>query len=173
MKPGRSFCLLWRLSFKIHKLHCLRTSEEVLDLHQKKNMNSNESIIISFMLLYIALNCYAETIEDYICSQRFKGSRVDYKERSCIEGEAVGCEDPFPYHNMRDCLKDFYGQSNVCEQVKPCKNHGVCSPILTDNHTRTFKCECASTGFYGDRCDKKCPKDLSARNPKWLPCLQI
>ncbi|XP_055893106.1 uncharacterized protein LOC129927588 isoform X1 [Biomphalaria glabrata] len=114
-----------------------------------------------------------ETIEDYICTQRFKGCKVNYKERSCIEEEFVGCENPFPYKTKRECLRDFRGHGNICEYRKPCRNNGTCSPITTANHVRTFKCECAATGYYGDRCEHKCPKDLSAKEPKMLACLQI
>ncbi|KAK6980380.1 hypothetical protein BgiMline_021392, partial [Biomphalaria glabrata] len=48
-----------------------------------------------------------ETIEDYICTQRFKECRVNYKERSWIEEEFVGFENPFPYKTKRECLRDF------------------------------------------------------------------
>ncbi|KAI8783438.1 hypothetical protein BgiBS90_015054, partial [Biomphalaria glabrata] len=48
-----------------------------------------------------------ESIEDYICTQRFKGCRINYKERSCIEEEFMGCENPFSYETKRECLRDF------------------------------------------------------------------
>nr|KAI8767012.1 hypothetical protein BgiMline_004682 [Biomphalaria glabrata] len=85
-----------------------------------------------------------ETIGDYICTQRFKGCRVNYKEHSCIEEEFVGCENPFPYKTKRECLRDFRGHGNICEYR-----------------------------YYGDRCENKCPKDLSAKEPKMLAGLQI
>ncbi|XP_055897738.1 scavenger receptor class F member 2-like isoform X2 [Biomphalaria glabrata] len=100
-----------------------------------------------------------ETIEDYICTQRFKECRVNYKECSWIEEEFVGCENSFPYKTKRECLRDFRGHGNICEYRKPCRNNGNCSPITTSNHIGAFKCESAATGYYGDRCENKCPKD--------------
>ncbi|KAK7005248.1 hypothetical protein BgiMline_006811 [Biomphalaria glabrata] len=128
-----------------------------------------------------------ETIGDYICTQRFKGCRVNYKEHSCIEEEFVGCENPFPYKTKRECLRDFRGMASL---LSTCPNEwqvmatfvnivnhaeitALCSPITTSNHVPTFKCECAATGYYGDRCENKCPKDLSAKEPKMLAGLQI
>ncbi|XP_059147323.1 protein lin-12-like [Physella acuta] len=134
--------------------------------------NSNMHLLV-FATSILISSCFAETIQDYICSRKFQGFKVDYKKRSCVEGVAVGCENPFPYDNLKECMNDFNGKSNICERMKPCKNNGVCSPIMTENHTRTYKCECSNTGFYGKRCHIRCPKDLSAKAPKTLPCLKI
>ncbi|XP_005095776.1 uncharacterized protein LOC101862638 [Aplysia californica] len=130
-------------------------------------------VLTTFALCLIVISD-AETVQDYICSRRFRGYFVDYKRRTCVKKTAIGCHNPFPYQNRRECLNDFfYGRGNICEELKPCENDGVCSQVTTDDKGRTFKCECASTGFFGDRCEKRCPSDLSAKDPKTLPCLQI
>ena len=51
-----------------------------------------------------------ETVEDYICNQKFTGCRIDYKSRECVMEETVGCTNPFPYQNMVECLNDFHGR---------------------------------------------------------------
>ncbi|KAK0057762.1 hypothetical protein Bpfe_012718 [Biomphalaria pfeifferi] len=48
-----------------------------------------------------------ETIEDYFCSQRSKGCRVNYKERSCIEEEFVGCENYF-HTKLREKVSEIF-----------------------------------------------------------------
>lgn len=132
--------------------------------------------------VFFSLGCIAmanetdtiETVEDYICRTTFKGCRVDYKQRNCVTEEAVGCQNPFPYEDEKECWDDFFfGTGNICDKQKPCLHDGICMQVTEDNHGRTFKCECANTGYYGHNCEKKCPFDLSAMDPQTLPCLQI
>ncbi|KAK2563559.1 hypothetical protein P5673_013285 [Acropora cervicornis] len=45
-----------------------------------------------------------------------------------------------------------------CER-NPCKNNGFCVQLSGTKYPG-YRCECHGTGFFGPRCQKKCPKDV-------------
>jgi len=132
------------------------------------------------------LNNDTGTIQDYICSENFRGFKINYANRRCVQDARVGCANPFVYGTMYECLKDFRGRGNICDRrVSPCKNRGTCSSVVVEPKVmkrgltrrrspgRSFKCRCENTGHYGRSCHKKCPKNLSARTPDLQPCISI
>ncbi|XP_071087215.1 uncharacterized protein [Haliotis cracherodii] len=109
------------------------------------------------------------------CNQKFRGCKIDYSQRECLSGEAVGCKNPFPYSTLEECQKDFNGRLNICENLQPCENDGECLQVQSmdsDNQRqRGYKCDCHGTGFYGHRCEHKCSKHLSRDNLLTEACL--
>lgn len=124
-------------------------------------------------LLLITGEVAGENIQDYICSQQFTGYKIDYASRTCTRGHAAGCTNPFPYLTLEECLKDFHGKGNICDSIHPCQHGGACLQVTTDRSGRTFKCDCSATGFYGTRCQKLCPHDLSWKRPRQTACIEV
>jgi len=89
------------------------------------------------------------------CKKTFHGCTID--EGKCVCSRAKGCTNPFPYKNMKECKGDQMGKRNVCLH-DPCKN-GECTQVIHNpKGLRSYHCECAGSGYYGRRCQHKCPK---------------
>ncbi|PIK37323.1 putative zinc metalloproteinase-disintegrin agkistin isoform X1 [Apostichopus japonicus] len=89
----------------------------------------------------------------------WKGCTLEDKQCSCTESQ--GCETPYQYNTMEECLDAVYG--DVCKN-NPCLNNGVCSQAK-EHH---YECKCCGTGYYGRHCEIECPADLtSIPSEKW------
>lgn len=82
-----------------------------------------------------------------------KGCKVEKGE--CVCGRVAGCESPFPYNSHHQCSKDLQGNFNKCRRA-PCEN-GVCVQIKKSG-VRKWECSCSGSGYYGNRCQNKCPE---------------
>lgn len=52
--------------------------------------------------------------------------------------------------------------NNICSRA-PCFNKGICTQI---NPSPGYKCTCNGTGYYGPRCQRKCPQGFEAPNER-------
>jgi len=86
------------------------------------------------------------------CDKRFKGCSIEKGE--CVCGEQVGCANPYPYKDQRQCIKDIKGELDKCKR-EPCE-HGQCLQAKHDD-ARRWECFCSGSGFYGKKCEIKCP----------------
>lgn len=79
------------------------------------------------------------------------GCRIDNGQCTC----AFGCKSEFRYATRKECQDALKGRSNdVCSR-QPCMNGGHCSQVST---VQQYKCRCEGTGYWGQRCQRLCPK---------------
>uniref|UniRef100_A0A8D8NZV8 (northern house mosquito) hypothetical protein n=1 Tax=Culex pipiens TaxID=7175 RepID=A0A8D8NZV8_CULPI len=94
-------------------------------------------------LAYIANACELD--------QTQHGCRIDNGQCTC----AFGCKSEFRYATRKECQDALKGRSNdVCSR-QPCMNGGHCSQVST---VQQYKCRCEGTGYWGQRCQRLCPK---------------
>lgn len=85
------------------------------------------------------------------CDTVWKGCMVEEKHCTCTERQ--GCENPFPFRSLEECIDSVFG--DVCKP-NPCLNEGVCLQVKEHQ----FTCKCSGTGHYGNKCEIACPADL-------------
>lgn len=104
------------------------------------------------------------------------GCRIDNGACSC----SYGCKSEYRYATLRECtdaLKvvfDYFlcnfveypqykwvhyvvhvkGRSNDLCSREPCQHRGVCIQIT---QAPGYRCRCEGTGYWGNRCQRKCP----------------
>jgi len=86
------------------------------------------------------------------CTTLFRGCSLD--KGVCVCDETVDCSNPYPYKDLIQCNKDIKGLLDKCRR-DPCL-HGQCVQAKHDL-TRRWECSCAGSGFYGKKCEIKCP----------------
>lgn len=92
-------------------------------------------------------------------TQKFQGCYA--VEGMCYCSLAHCCVNPFKYPSLDSCLaveENTLRFEDPCER-NPCKNDGFCVQLSGTKHPG-YRCECHGTGFFGPRCQKKCPKDV-------------
>ncbi|KAI0218428.1 hypothetical protein LSAT2_029862 [Lamellibrachia satsuma] len=108
-------------------------------------------------LLVILTLCAAAAVltagrREIRCRTVFRGCRWETGHCKC--GEAKQCNNPFPYESKHECILDAQGQGDRCKK-DPCMR-GQCVQAKTNGH-RSWQCQCAGSGYYGIRCENKCP----------------
>jgi len=110
-------------------------------------------------VLVISVLCFAGAVSitgseslDSPCSTTFKGCSID--KGVCVCEETIDCTNPYPYKDLHECKKDMKGELDKCRR-EPCTN-GQCVQVKLDQ-SRRWECFCAGSGFYGKKCEKKCP----------------
>ncbi|XP_071786738.1 uncharacterized protein [Asterias amurensis] len=103
-------------------------------------------LMFSYFLLVSAV------VGDCEEKQEFSGCNADGKQ--CVCGTKMACRNPFAFRDQKRCQRALY--PDPCKK-NHCRNKGYC----LQTKSGVFACECAGTGFYGQRCTTKCPKDLS------------
>ncbi|CAI9734619.1 zinc metalloproteinase-disintegrin agkistin isoform X1 [Octopus vulgaris] len=86
---------------------------------------------------------------------QFKGCNI--QNGRCVCSKVSDNINPFTYSNRAKCERDLKGEDWLCPKGR-CKHGGRCCQIKRPGGRRTFKCECIATGYYGKRCERKCPK---------------
>lgn len=91
--------------------------------------------------------------------QYFKGCYV--VEGMCHCAQARCCNNPFNYSSLDNCLaieENTLQFEDPCES-NPCKNNGYCVQLSGAKYPG-YRCECHGTGYFGESCYEKCPKDV-------------
>lgn len=83
--------------------------------------------------------------------QTHYGCRIDNGLCTC----AYGCRSEFRYKTKRECQDALKGRGNNVCVTSPCQ-HGSCTQI---SQMPGYKCRCEGTGFYGNRCQIRCPTE--------------
>lgn len=107
---------------------------------------------LPFVFLVIVAFGIASGKPDQKCSTVFKGCNIE--KGQCVCGQTVDCQNPYPYKDESQCQKDIKGDLNKCKK-DPCV-HGQCVQS-THDHSRRWECSCSGSGYYGKKCELKCP----------------
>ncbi|CAH0391923.1 unnamed protein product [Bemisia tabaci] len=92
-----------------------------------------------------------------------EGCRIDNGECFC----ASGCYSEYRYSNREECRKALKGKKlDSCSRT-PCLHQGTCSQTMKEPG---YKCRCEGTGYYGQRCEYRCPSLFSqSRSQNYYP----
>lgn len=100
-------------------------------------------LLTFFGLIYLGRACELD--------QTQHGCRIDNGQCSC----AYGCKSEFRYATRKECQDALKGRSNDICSRQPCQNGGSCTQVST---MPQYKCRCEGTGYWGNRCQRLCPK---------------
>lgn len=168
------------------------------------NFNRTHLFVRSFFLIFCWLhywNRFAFIADGigYISAcdldQAWNGCRIDNGACTC----QFGCKSEFRYQTRKECfdalkvlvvfvflfsyfflisnnwnefLIEFQGRSSDSCGSEPCQNKGNCIQI---SQSPGYRCRCEGTGFWGNRCQRKCPigEESFLVNPFPHECIEI
>ncbi|GAB1604526.1 hypothetical protein Ahia01_000734100 [Argonauta hians] len=99
---------------------------------------------------------------------QFKGCNI--QNGKCVCGKVSDSINPYTYNRRSQCLRDLNGEDWLCPEGR-CKHGGRCCQVRRPGGKRSFKCECIATGYYGRRCEKRCPKGKKIRKAFPMACI--
>ncbi|XP_038056367.1 contactin-associated protein-like 2 [Patiria miniata] len=109
----------------------------------------------SLRICLLVFSCFvlvATVVSSDCVKQEFSGcNRVG---KQCVCSTETACDNPFSYRDVRRCRRALFG--DTCRKNN-CENNGQCVQTKHD----VYLCKCEGTGYYGHRCETKCPKDLT------------
>ncbi|CAO1320750.1 unnamed protein product [Diamesa tonsa] len=105
--------------------------------------------------VFVAFFVNVESCE--LLTETQNGCKIENGQCVC----SFGCKSEFRYSTKRECSDALKGRSNDSCSRTPCLNYGTCIQI---SQMPGYKCRCEGTGYWGNRCQRSCPKDNSAGN---------
>lgn len=101
-----------------------------------------------FIFTFAGLIYFTQACE---LDQTQHGCRIDNGQCTC----AFGCKSEFRYATRKECQDSLKGRSNDICSRQPCLNGGSCTQVSA---MPQYKCSCEGTGYWGNRCQRLCPK---------------
>lgn len=100
--------------------------------------------IILLIGLHLCLGC-----EEH--ERKFR-CRITYRMCSCDD---FACRSEYRYESLDECQRALKGQKSDPCKPNPCMHEGSCIQIT---QSPAFKCRCEGTGYFGQRCNRACPR---------------
>ncbi|XP_076071728.1 uncharacterized protein LOC143043200 [Mytilus galloprovincialis] len=128
-------------------------------------------LLFLMSLLYTTTNSNSV---DRNCNQLYEGWTI--MENECTFREDIdNCQNPTMFNSLEDCQLELYGLVNYCSLPDVCRNNGFCVSTRTWYGSPAYKCYCDGTGYYGKKCETRCPSARTFPRPRSFPvsCIQI
>ncbi|XP_022919859.1 neurogenic locus notch homolog protein 3-like [Onthophagus taurus] len=105
-----------------------------------------------FYSLLVLLLFISQVTSECDTSQKRLGCRIQGKRCTCDE---FSCTSEYRYSSFEECDSALRGKrADICHP-NPCMHGGSCIQVAQQPG---FKCRCEGTGFYGERCNRACPR---------------
>ncbi|XP_058123421.1 protein crumbs-like [Anopheles ziemanni] len=118
-------------------------------------VNSHQAYFCALLCIVALAAVLIRPTQGCDLDQTQHGCRIDNGQCTC----AFGCKSEFRYATKKECQDALKGRTNDICSRQPCMNGGSCTQVTA---MPQYKCRCEGTGYWGNRCQRLCPKPEQA-----------